>query len=82
MARPSYNAPRTTRNRTPKNPSIQPSRETAVAAMFTAGLNHLHRPNDPNDEYHTEESVRAWAERTTDDYIVRGLIVISPAVAK
>jgi hypothetical protein len=44
--------------------------------MYAAGLKHLHRPNEPWDDY-TTDAVRAFAERKVDEYIKRGIIVIA-----
>ena len=77
MAVSSYRGPRPRRS-----PETVGSREAAVAKMYAAGLKHLHRPDDPYDPYHTTDAVLAWAERQVDDYIRRGLIVVSPEGAQ
>lgn len=65
-----------------KNPEmVFDSRQEAVERQYAAGLKHLHRPNDPHDPYFTQEAVRAWAERQTDAFIVKGIIAISERTA-
>lgn len=58
---------------------VVPSREAAVASFFEAGMRLLHRPHIPGDTYQTEDAVLAWARRTADDHIRRGIVVIDAA---